>query len=162
MHVRQIALDAEYRSASDGIAVRYPSTWQLTDHPESAPPLTLVALFLSPQTHPGDIRQNVNLVIEHLASPLSLAEYSELGIATEREFFDDYTLISSAPARLAGVWAAHRVQFGASHDGMPMTFVQIWTLRGSRAYVWTFADHSDTFAEHLPVFERMLDSVRME
>ncbi len=149
---------------SDGyrFSMRYPDKWEVNGSPENEPPLTMVVMFLSPETRPGDIRENVNLVAEDLPTALTLEEYTRLGITTEQQFFNDYHLLSSQNTRLAGAWPAHRVVFAASHNSIPMMFTQIWTVRGREAFVWTFADIAETFPKNVQVFERMLESITMD
>lgn len=119
-------------------------------------------MFLSREQRPAGIRQNVNLVVEDLQSELTLAQYTELGIRMEREYFDRYALLRSEDMLLAGVYRAHRVLFTASLDVGDMTFQQVWMLRGKQAYVWTFADSAEAFDDHVTTFEKMMDTVTVQ
>ncbi len=159
--VRGVALDRTFTSRQYGLKMQYPSAWERQDLMQSTPPLTLVVMFLAREER-ENVRQNVNLVAEELASTMSLAEYTELGIAMEREFFDRYALLRSEDMRIAGVYPGHRVVFTASLNGGDMTFEQVWVLRGRTALVWTFADAADTFEENVKTFERMLDTLTLQ
>jgi hypothetical protein len=151
-------LGSLYQNAEFNLSIRYPSDWERTDVNERDEKLTLPVMFLSPRTS-SPLRQNINLVIEKLESTMSLAEYTELGIKNEKTFFSDYTLISSTPVPIGGSNRGQRVVFTASTDsGIKMKFAQVWMVRGTRAYVWTFADDQATFEKNMPLFERMLES----
>lgn len=154
-------LDRTFEDAGFGVKIQYPSSWERLDLLQRTFPLTLVTMFLSREQYPAGIRQNINLVVEDLPSALTLAEYTELGVRMEREYFERYALLRSEDILLAGTYRAHRVLFTASSGagGSRMTFEQIWMLRGKQAYVWTFADSADAFDDHVMTFERMMDTV---
>lgn len=158
--VSALPLDAVYENSALGLKLQYPSAWERQDLMEHSPPLTLVAMFLS-RTSTDDVRQNINLVIEDLPRPMSLAEYTEIGIDTEREIFDEFVIVESAEIPFLGSERAHRVIFTAPANGRTMAFGQLWTVRDRRAYVWTFADTAQSFEKHYPTFERMMDTLTM-
>ncbi|MSR87288.1 hypothetical protein EXS70_03905 [Candidatus Peribacteria bacterium] len=157
--ISEVQLDRTFEDSSLGVKIQYPSSWSRQDLMEKTPPLTLVVMFLSPEEHPVDLHQNINLVVEDLPTDMTLAQYSELGLEMERKFFDEFLLLESQDIILAGMYRAHRVVFTASLAGGEMTFEQIWLLRGKTAHVWTFADSADVFEEHLNTFERMMDTL---
>ncbi len=161
VRIRETALDKTFENAETGVKIQYPSSWQRFDQRELNPPLTLIVMFLSREQHPEGLRQNINLVLEDLTETLTLSQYTKLGIAIEKEFFNRYTLRSSDDVLIAGAYRAHRVIFNASLNGGDMTFEQIWLLRGKTAHVWTFADSADVFEQHVKTFERMMDTLTM-
>ena len=162
VRLRETALDTTFDSDETGVKIQYPSSWQRLDLMQRTEPLTLIAMFLSHEEHPIGVRQNINLVVEDLPSALTLAEYTDLGIAMEREFFEHYALLRSDDVLLAGAYRAHKVLFTASPGGGAMTFEQIWLLRDKQAHVWTFADSADMFDEHVKTFERMMDTLTVQ
>lgn len=155
--IQYIPLDGAFQNAVYGVSVSYPKSWEVQSVPQSTPPLTLVAAFLSPRAG-GAVRQNVNLVIEDLPEVMTLDDYSKQGIEIEKNMLGQFTLLSSENISFFGVERAQRVTFTATSGGNNLKFQQIWFIRGRRAYVWTFADRSDTFGQNLPTFERMMDS----
>ncbi len=158
--LKDVPLDRTFTDTEYGVKLQYPSSWEVIDARQETPPLTLVVMFLSPEEEEQrGIRQNANLVVEELASELSLPEYTNLGIAMEREFFENYTLVTSENILLAGAYRAHRVVFTAALSGGEMTFEQIWLLRSKTAHVWTFADSAGTFDEHVVTFRKMMDTL---
>ncbi|NOS68141.1 MAG: hypothetical protein HOO67_07340 [Candidatus Peribacteraceae bacterium] len=159
LSINELPLDRTYESAAFGVKFQFPSAWEHVNEPQETPPLTLVTMFLSRDERPAGFRQNVNMVIEALPSDMSLAEYTDMGIRIERDFFDHYALLQSEDITLAGFYLAHRVVFSASLDNGDMTFEQIWLLRGRQAYVWTFADSTEAFDEHVGTFEKMMDTL---
>ena len=158
--ITELPLDASYENRDFGLALRYPSAWLHQDVMERSPPLTLVMMFLSGLSESG-IRQNVNLVIEDLPHELSLDEYTELGIETERELFEEFVVVDSVDIPFLGSERAHRIIFTAPSNGRAMAFAQLWIIRGKRAFVWTFADAAETFTKNYPTFERMMDTLTM-
>lgn len=160
--VRDIRLDRTFSSAEFGTKMQYPSSWERFDLFQRTFPLTLVTMFLSQEQRPSGIRQNINLIVEDLPSEMTLAEYTDLGIRMERDYFERYALLLSEDILLAGAYRAHRVLFTASLDGGNMTFQQIWMISGRRAYVWTFADSAEAFDDHVMTFERMMDTITVQ
>lgn len=162
LSVRELSLDRTYESTVYGVKMQSPSSWEQLELEQRNAPLTLVVMFLSPNEQPTGIRQNVNLVIEDLPAEMTLAEYSDLGIRMERDFFQSYSLQRSDDILLAGAYRAHRVVFTASLENLDMTFEQIWLIRDRQAYVWTFADSAGAFDDHVETFERMMDTLTVQ
>lgn len=160
--IREVSLDRTFESALAGVRIQYPSSWERSDLLQSNPPLTLIVMFLSPKESSLDLRQNINLVLEDLPAAMTLAEYTQLGIAMEKDFFDDYEVVESKDILLAGAYRAHRVIFTARTPEGDMTFEQLWTLRGNVAHVWTFADSASTFEQNVGTFERMMDTLTVQ
>lgn len=156
-------LSAAYTNAEFGVSIRYPGAWELIDSNEREQNLTLVMMVLAPhQPSDADVRENVNLVVETLPSKtLTLEEYTKLGLAQEQQFFESFTLTESRRV-LAGRFSAQQVSFDAIIQAQSLRYRQVWFLRDGQAYVWTFADHPATFGKHVAVFERMMDSMRIE
>lgn len=151
-------LTAFYENEEFRLSIRYPSDWERSNINEREGALTLPVMFLSPTTTAA-VRQNINLVVEELDSPLSLAEYTALGIKNEEMFFTDYALVSSTNVPVGGTQRGQRIIFTASTDaGVRMKFAQVWLVRGTKAYVWTFADDAAAFDRNIGTFERMLES----
>lgn len=155
--IQNVPLDAGFHSSEYGIRVSYPKSWELQSTPESTPPLTLVAAFLSP-VGLSSVRQNVNLVIEDLPTTMTLEEYTAKGLEIEKNMLNSFSLTSSENISFFGRERAQRVMFTAASGTQKLMFSQIWFLKGKRAYIWTFADKSDSFYKNLSTFERMMDS----
>lgn len=154
--ISYVPLEGMFHSADYGVRVSYPRGWELQSQAQSTPPLTLVAAFLSPRT--TTVRQNVNLVIEDLASPMTLEEYTRQGIDIEKNMLSGFSLISNDNISFFGKERASRIRFSATSGTDSLLFEQIWFIRGKRAYVWTFADKQSTFPQNISTFERMMDS----
>lgn len=152
-------LDSLYENDEFRLRIRYPSSWERTDLNEREETLTLPVMFLGPEEPGKALKQNINLVIETLPSPMTLSQYTELGLRNERAFFQEFALLSSETVPVGGSHRGQRVVFTASADpSAPMKFAQVWFVLGNLAYVWTFADDARTFDRNIATFERMLDS----
>ena len=160
--IRDIPLDRTFSGPEFGVKIQYPSSWERHDLLQRTEPLTLVTMFLSREQRPLGIRQNINLVVEDLPTEMTLASYTELGIRMEQDYFDSYELLQSEDILLAGTYRAHRVVFTGSLNGGEMTFQQVWMVRGKQAYVWTFADSTEAFDDHVVTFEKMMDTMIMQ
>lgn len=160
--ITEVPLDATYAAVDLGVKIQYPSRWTRDDLRQVTPPLTLAVMFLSRERAPAGIRQNINLVVEELPAAMTLKEYTDRGIAVERDYFEHYALLRSEDVTIAGIYRAHRVIFTATLPGGDMTFEQIWMLRGTTAHVWTFADAAGVFNEHVKTFERMMDTLTVQ
>ena len=159
--IRSVALDGTYANPEFGVQIAYPSLWQQNDLLQRTPPLTLVVMFLSPMGNDGGLRENVNLVTEDLPGDMTLDDYTGLGLKNEQDLFPGFSLLAEGAVSVAGLNRGHMIRFSAPLKDRTMTFEQIWTVVGRRAYVWTFADDAQTFAQNLATFERMMGTLIM-
>lgn len=158
----QVALTNAYANDAYAIAIRYPDGWDKQELNQKEDTLTLLVLFLSPLAKGDAVRENVNVVVEDISkTPLSLQQYTDLGVAKERQFFEAFSLEDSADVTVAGR-EAHQVTYTATLKGQTLRFRQVWLLQDGNAFVWTFADTPENFSLHLPVFERMLGTLMMK
>ncbi len=156
-----IPLKSVYQSSDYNLSIRYPDQWQQKELQQKSDNLTLLVMFLSPLEGADTVRENVNVVIEDTAStPVSLQQYSALGIQKEEAFFTSFHLFDSEDVTIAGR-PAHRVTYTATFQRQTLKFRQVWMLRGTQAFVWTFADTPEFFDAHVGIFERMLGTLTM-
>ena len=151
-----VPLAGMFDSIEAGVSIRYPAQWERQNIWEEENALTLAVMFLSPKQATGSlIRQNINLVLEDVPAQMTLQEYTAEGLRHESELLPEFQLISSERSVVAG-HPGQRVRFTARTDSGTMGFEQVWVLRNSKAYIWTFADDALTFNANMATFEAML------
>jgi hypothetical protein len=154
-------LPQTYENKVFGIRVGYPKDWMKQEYMQKEGELTLVTMFLSPDAT-NEVQQNINLVVENLTDPsITLQKYTQLGIEKEQLLFEGYKLIESQPVTVGGQMG-YKVIFVSTFDGTEMKFEQVWYLKDDTAHVWTFADLSSVFDQHIIHFDQMMDSLVVE
>jgi len=149
----------QFLNQNAGVSFQYPETWTL-DATQSREDNVTFILMLTPKNSEGaPVRHNINLVFEEMGSnPLSLSEYTDAGLAREREFFAEFTLLLRDTRVIAGHEAAF-VRFDANYGGISLRYEQAWFLRGNEAVVWTLAADEETFDQSSTVFKALLESL---
>lgn len=149
-----------YTNAPLDLSLRFPRGWTAQDIWHREGTVTTVALFLSPKTGEDDHeRENVSLVTERLAAPLSLDAYTLAAISREQGLFDAFVLQRSQDLLLPQGMPAHSIVFTAEPMGLPLTFEQVWMQRQGQMMVWTLAASAETFDQYATLFHSMLQSV---
>ncbi len=144
-----------YENARVGVKVDYPRNWTIEE--DIAPGLATVA-FLSPREGISDtFLENVSITVETLPQPVTLGEYTETAINTLRQDITNFTIIESVSTTLGDNPAYELISTGEV-EGVGMKWMQIWTIKGNKAYVFTYSALSYTYSRFQQVVEDMADS----
>jgi len=148
-----------------GVTFSAPAGYR-TMNPSEAPPAARAAMrgaavfFVGPITN--KFAANVNLVVQPSGGqktlPTDLPAQLEAGMRAQ---MPSYKVLGSARLTVAGT-PALRVD-GSLLQPPANTAVrnrQVFVLRGERVYVFTFSSSAASFARDVPVFDRMLRTVR--
>ena len=139
---------SDYESADLGFSLEYPEAWQIVERQS----LNTVGFVTPASGVEGEFRANLSVGVQDLGSPqISLQAYTDLFLQQAPAQIDSFELIESGPALLAGL-PAHRVVYSGMQYGLPLQWLQVWTLAGGRAYIVTYT------AEVVP-FDEFLDEV---
>jgi serine/threonine-protein kinase len=47
-------------------------------------------------------------------------------------------------------------------DNIPIQRWQVWTVKGDKAYLFTYSAHARTYKDHLPTVKAMIESVQID
>ncbi|MGI8574149.1 MAG: hypothetical protein ACR2MA_02150 [Egibacteraceae bacterium] len=145
----------DYASQEHDYGLTFPDGWQVR-----AEEFGLDVIGMRPAVPETRFRSNVNVVVERVPD-MTLVRWTRLAAAQTETVIDGYRSVATSRSRLGGqpAWE-HR--FTGVQDGTPVTFLQVSTLRGGRAYVMTAVSASGEFRSSLDEFRRIIDSFAFE
>jgi hypothetical protein len=142
-----------------GIRIDYPSGW--TQELEGGGLVTFIASLESDSnTYPAA----VGIKVQNLASSknISLNEVTKIQIKNLKQSHPDFKLIESTESVLAGNNMAHKIVFTATDDREHQRkAMQIWTLKGDKAYLITYKAEPEKYSKYLPTIQKMIDSFQI-
>lgn len=140
-----------YTSSEHGYALTFPDGWQVR-----AGEFGLDVIGMRPAVPETRFRTNVNVVVERVPE-MTLARWGQRATAQAEAVINRFRSVAKRKSRLGGQVAwEHR--FTGVQDGTPVTFLQVSTLRGGRAYVVTAVSPSSEFRASVDEFRRIIDS----
>jgi hypothetical protein len=140
---------ATYSNPNLGFSLEYPSDWQKEES----------LAFVSPQ---GGIDNRspevISITTEVLpTSDFSLDRYSEAALR-QVESFQDFKLLNSSSAILAGL-PAHMILYTFTDESQtPLQNLQVWTIKDGVAYIVTYGGVPEEFESSLPALQNVMDS----
>lgn len=160
---QQIVVPAEtnfllYENGLYGIRIIYPTSWEKLEYLEKNPYYTIVVGFRSPR---GDIAdtflENMNIVVEEFSEPVTLDEYSNNAIDALAGIIPNMNLLESGNTTLAGR-TAHKLVYLADKSELRQKFMQVWTIKGNKAYILTYVARPDKYNIYLGTIQKMIGS----
>ncbi len=148
-----------YSSYEDGYSISYPASWAIKEKSDGAS-----VIFLSAQESAFDIfMENVNVVVQDLSNnPRSLDSYTETAILQLQAVFQqNMEIIANESFYLSGQ-PAHKIVFTAKGDQADLKFMNVWTIKGQKAYQITYAALIDKFDTYLGKADRIINSFNIE
>ena len=146
-----------YHDSTLGIKIEYPAGWIQELHRGS-----LVTFLASLESDSNTYPAGLGIKVQNLASKnISLNEITKVQIKNLTQNHPDFKLIESTGSMLAGN-LAHKIVFNATdnkeHERKAM---QIWTLKGDKAYLITYKAEPGKYSKYLPIIQKMLDSFQI-
>lgn len=115
-------------------------------------------LFLDPDTG-VPFRRNVNIMLKKGLGPVTLDEYTE-GSFKQLSGMRGATMMGSRPTTLSG-FPAHRLSYRGDLGSGDLRFLAVWTVRGDKAWLVTFAADPARYNSSLPEIERLLNTIQL-
>jgi serine/threonine-protein kinase len=145
-----------YEHEDYGFLLEYPDDWEIVEKAEAQ-----IVIFVSPEGESGSFRENVSVLTQDLESEaVTLEEYTNLSLSQAEGFVPDYMLLESVPVTVAGNPGYNIVYIG-TQGVYDILWFQVWTLVGDRAFVVTYTAERESYEQHLPTAERMIDSLEL-
>jgi len=153
----QVYRDLVFDDPTFGVKLQYPSTWtkiQIGQPPRSN--VDLVGAFFHRENQNSSSLSRIGVAVQPLRSQdVKLDQYTSNQLnaikrvnATAIE--DKETKIASNPA--------HNAVFTLNGTKV----MQIWTLKGDKAYIFAYQANPNEYATNLPTFQRMVDTVEIK
>lgn len=140
-----------------GLTFRDPSGWKVYDVNQA----DAVIRYIAPSS-PG-LRSLISLNIKELEaadSQLAVeAEHIDGVVAALKQQGKDVQILGSRDSELSGI-KAHRLAFIGKHGKYKVRVTQVMCICSGKLYVFVLSSSPENHAKVLPVFEKMLKSVR--
>ena len=143
-----------YQDSSLGIKIDYPAGWTHELHAGS-----IVTFLASLESDSNTYPAGLGIKIQHLKSKnISLNNIAKIQIKNLTQNHPDFKLIESTESKIGGN-SAHKIVFTATdYKKNERRAMQIWTLKGDKAYLITYKAEPGKYAKYLPIIQKMLDS----
>jgi eukaryotic-like serine/threonine-protein kinase len=143
-----------YQDSTLGIKIDYPAGWTHELHAGS-----IVTFLASLESDSNTYPAGLGIKIQHLKSKnISLNNITKIQIKNLTQNHPDFKLIESTESKIGGN-SAHKIVFTATdYKKNERQAMQIWTLKGDKAYLITYKSEPGKYAKYLPIIQKMLDS----
>jgi eukaryotic-like serine/threonine-protein kinase len=143
-----------YQDSTSGIKIDYPAGWTHELHAGS-----IVTFLASLESDSNTYPAGLGIKIQHLKSKnISLNNITKIQIKNLTQNHPDFKLIESTESKIGGN-SAHKIVFTATdYKKNERQAMQIWTLKGDKAYLITYKAEPGKYAKYLPIIQKMLDS----
>ena len=143
-----------YEDSTLGIKIDYPAGWTHELHAGS-----IVTFLASLESDSNTYPAGLGIKIQHLKSKnISLNNITKIQIKNLTQNHPDFKLIESTESKIGGN-SAHKIVFTATdYKKNERQAMQIWTLKGDKAYLITYKAEPGKYAKYLPIIQKMLDS----
>jgi eukaryotic-like serine/threonine-protein kinase len=144
-----------YQDSTLGIKIDYPAGWTHELHAAS-----LVTFLASLESDSNTYPAGLGVKVQHMKSSknISLNEITKVQIKNLTQDHPDFKLIESTDYKVGGN-NAHKIVFTATDDKKnERKAMQIWTLRGDKAYLITYKAEPGKYSRYLPIIQKMVDS----
>ena len=145
----------KYNDDSGQFSLLYPSNWLITPGGGGSS-----VLIQSPQENDLDFYlENVNIVIQDLSGKqLSLMDYSDIAVRQIKAVFkNNVNVLEANETRFAGR-AGYKFSYIGHGPQGDLKIVHYWTIKGPKAYQFTYAALATKFDNYLPQIEKMVKS----
>lgn len=146
-----------FTSREKGFTISLPGGWE-----QKKDVMGAVIVAISPLEGPKDIfRENVNVVVEDLATPMSSKDYFNNSVRVLKQLFKDFKLEKQGVAKINNRdfhWSMFTHRLGE----VKAKVLQYMVVNGKRAYVITCSATPDAFKHYQARFEESAKSFRFE
>lgn len=140
-----------------GFAFNVPSTW---DQQRNTMGASVIAL--SPKEGNKDtFRENVNVVVEDLTSPMNAKEYFTASQSLIKKAFTEFKLEKTGQSKIGAhdfYWSIFSHRIGT----IKARVLQYVTVAGNKAFVVTASAQPDTFHKYKGEFESIINTFRID
>lgn len=145
---------ASYENFSHNFKLNYPEVWSQRDRNDF---FTSGIVFFSPLANDSDLfQERVSVLVEDLSKNMSLAKYTAESIAEIKRLSDPKVDVSKVVQ--LGSLPGRQVIYQGEENGNRVQRMQIWSIKGDRAYVITYTAQPHSYEEYLPTVEKMIKS----
>ena len=152
--VIQAAGFQSYENRQAGLRLGYPAGWIKSE----STPGVLVAFGAPKEKANLKLVENVTVVVQDLTPDVATLEKYTAMYDAQRKKDPSVVLVESKKTVLGGL-PAQRIVCTAKQGGMDVKFMQVWTVRGKKAYLCTYGAAKENYATFLKEAEGILRSL---
>ncbi|NMG18444.1 serine/threonine-protein kinase [Brasilonema bromeliae] len=147
----------QYENSNFGIKIKYPQSWQRQDI--NNPVTKEVVAFVSPQQSDVDkFKEKVIISVEEFSGTLD--EFSKSSVQEIKKNTPDAN-VSTSETSFANKLGKELVFPGKTGENS-LQNLQVFTLKGDKAYVITYTAEKDNYDEFLKTVEKMIKSFEIQ
>jgi hypothetical protein len=145
-----------YESDKDGFAIDFPGKWQTKENF-----MGTSVISLSPLESARDrFADNVNVVVEDLGQPITLATYTKASLTNLPRFLNQFKVVEKKTVQLGGHEATRLVYEHAQGDYKLRALVYM-LVEDTKGYVVTCTAERTSYAKFQPQFEQISQTFRL-
>ncbi len=149
-----------YENTQYQIKIKYPESWQLQIKDIYVAGVTELATIISPKQNDTDrFQEKINIDIEEFSG--TLADSKQLLIDEIKNTLPDAQIINTSSTTLAFKQANQIIYTGKDGD-IELKNLQIWTLKGNKAYVITYTAAIDDYDQFINTAKEMINSFEID
>ena len=146
-----------YYKKQEGFSIRFPAEWEQKENV-----MGTVVIALSPTEGADDpFRENVNVTVETLPSPMDLDEYFNLSMTNLKKLLTETRQPEVTDTTLGGE-KAKRVVYQTTMGQIGVKGMLYVVVKGNRGYALTCSAAPDSFDAYKARFEEIVGTFRFE
>ncbi|NMG09004.1 serine/threonine-protein kinase [Brasilonema sp. UFV-L1] len=148
-----------YENPSYGIKIKYPQSWKMQ---QIGDPLTgdVVKFWSISTSSSKKMTAEVNINIENLKEPTSLAEYTNSSVNEITQFLTNARILDSYSTKLSNL-PAHEVIYSGKEEGFNIKRMAVWTLKNNKVYIITYTAEESQYEKFLKIAHIMINSLEI-
>lgn len=148
-----------YENPNYGVKIKYPRSWQIQ---QIGDPFTgdVVKFWSLSTSHTQKMTAEVNINVENLKEPTSLAEYTNLSVNEITQFLTNARILDSYSTKLSNL-PAHEVIYSGKEEGYNIKRMAVWTLKENKVYIITYTAEESQYENFLKIAHIMINSLEI-
>ena len=152
-----------YENVTLNIKIEYPAVWKIAEH--NSANNKLLEFIAPPESHMDIFPPVVTVSVRNLTSNnVTLAMYTKENLDEAKRSLPSFQLVESNDTTLDGL-KAHRMvyTFVSSNPSAQLHFqtMNIWAIKDDRVYTFTYSDSRSEYTRHIPIIQKMIDSLKV-
>jgi len=141
-----------------GVKLEYPSSWTKIQpgQPSAQSNIDLVAAFLRPEIQNTSSISRIGIGVQDLRQDVKLDQYTPNQINAIKRV--NATILENGETKIANN-PGHKAVFTLENGKKVM---QMWTLKGNKAYIMAYQASPNEYSTNLPTFEKMVQSLEIK
>ena len=143
-----------YQDPIYGIKIQYPSDWEKIQFNRN-----FIVGFVSSSKRDSGLLPNLMIAVLKSHSPsTSLSDFGNARISTLESQYRDFHLVSSGSFMTSPGSPLYKIEYTHTDDNLPITTTEIWSLKGTEAFMLLANVDTSETSTYMPIFRKMINS----